>query len=263
MSRFYCLLILASSSLFVNAQGALDGFFKSKGEIDVALSGSYAHSDIYFAGTEEINYTRSQIIASGYAVFGVTDRLNVAGSLPLINFQPQDLGLYAKYKLLDAGGLTIAPAAGITFPVFPYSTESGQSIGSRAVVIQPRLITQFTGNHWFIQAQGGYNYALNPVPSSYGVSGKIGYFGDKWYVDAWYDFQHGIGGKDYLQPNAEPLTSFRELGVSYQRVGGVVYYQSTPKRGYFINASRVLDGRNISKFFSIGGGIVLKFNTSK
>jgi hypothetical protein len=40
------------------AQGNVDGFFKSKGDLDVAISGTYVYSRIYFAGLSPVFYKR-------------------------------------------------------------------------------------------------------------------------------------------------------------------------------------------------------------
>ena len=241
----------------VSAQGPVDGFFKKKNQLDVAASATYAFSEIYLAGNGAINYSRNQTILSGFATYGVSDRLNVIGSVPIINFLPQDATFFAKYQLVKSP-LTVAPAFGISFPMWNYNTESGQAIGQRAVTLQPKLLVQYQPfQNWIIQAQGGYNYAFDPVPSSYVYSTKIGFFKNGWYTDLWYDVQTGIGGLDY--GGGEAVTSFRGLGVSYQRVGGVVYKHGKGKTGYFINGFTTLSGRNFSKFTTVGAGVVWKW----
>jgi hypothetical protein len=245
------------------AQGNVDGFFKSKGDMDVAISGTYVYSRIYFAGVSPVFYKRDQSIIGLYGVYGLSDKWNVVASLPVINFTPQDLSLYAKYKLyskkFDDGEITILPAFGVSFPVWNYNTESGQAIGQQAVTVQPKLVVQFKhAQNWFVQAQTGYNYSLNSVPSAYVASGKVGFIYKNWYFDAWYDYQFGIGGKDW---GSAGLDSFRELGVSYERVGGVVYASIGERLGAFVSISTVLSGRNTSDSNMFNGGIVLKFNT--
>lgn len=255
-------------SLSSQAQGNVDGFFKSKGELDLAFSGTYVRSRVYFGGASPIVYNRDQSIIGAYGVYGLSDKLNCIVSLPVINYTAQDLSLYAKYKLLskkmDVGEFTLAPAFGVSFPVWNYNTESGQAIGQRAFTLQPKIVAQFKHRHnWFLQAQTGFNYSFDPVPSSYGISAKAGYIYKKWYFDVWYDYQFGIGGKDYGSVNSEPLNSFRELGVSYGRVGGVVYVTIGKRMGAFIGASTILFGRNIGDADAFNAGVVLKFNTHK
>lgn len=246
-------------------QGNVDGFFKSKGDLDVALSGTYGRSTTYFAGTNPIKLERNQLILGAYANYGLSDKWNVVVSVPLINFDLQDAALFTKYKLFQKrkgkGEWTIAPAFGVTFPLSNYETQSGQAIGQRATTFQPKLIFQFKADkNWFVQAQSGYNYSLNPVPSSIPASIKVGYIYNKWYFDAWFDYQYGIGGIDYQGGVAG---TFRELGVSYNRVGGVVYRSMGDRWGLFLNGSYVVSGRNIGQMYAIGTGAVLKFNLLK
>ena len=197
-------------------QGNVDGFFKPKGDLDVAISGTYVYSRIYFAGVSPVFYKRDQSIIGLYAVYGLSDKWNLVASLPVINFTPQDLSLYAKYKLyfrkFNDGEVTIAPTFGISVPAWNYNTESGQSIGQQALTAQPKLVVQFKHvQNWFFQAQTGYNYSLNSVPSAYVASCKIGFIYKNWYFDAWYDDQGAIRGKDWRSGG---WNSFRDVGVS-------------------------------------------------
>ena len=259
LSFFLCLSCLGFT------QGNVDGFFKPKGDLDVAISGTYVYSRIYFAGVSSIFYKRDQSIIGLYGVYGLSDKWNLIASLPVINFTPQDLSLYAKYKLYEskfnACEVTLAPAFGVSVPAWNYNTESGQAIGQQAVTVQPKLVMQFKhARNWFVQAQTGYNYSINSVPSAYVASAKAGFIYKKWYFDVWYDYQLSIGGKDY---GAGGLESFRELGVSYERVGGVVYASIGDRWGGFLSLSTVLSGRNSSDSNTFNGGVVLKFKTTK
>ena len=262
-SIFLFLLLFCFNSLTIG-QGNVDGFFKPKGELDVALSSSFGNSTRYFTGNNLIAYDRNQLILSAYANYGLSNRFNLIISLPVINFTFQDAAVFAKLKLvqknISKGEISLFPSVGITFPTHKYETESGQSIGQRATVLQPKLIAQYKSNKgWFLQGQMGYNYSFFPVPSSIAASCKIGYIYKQWYFDLWYDYQYGIGGRDYASGLGGPLNSFRDLGVSYNRIGGVVYKNIGDKWGLFLNGSLIYNGRNISELFVLGGGVVLKF----
>ncbi len=262
LSTLFITLLLFTSF----AQGPVDGFFKSKNELDLAFSGSYNYAPKYYAGTKLINYARNQAIVSLYGNYGLSERWNLILSLPLINFKPQDVGLYGKFKLINKqfkkSEWSVFPTMGVSLPTWKYETQSGQAIGQRAVQFQPMLVTQFK---WykglFIQAQTHYNYVLQPVPSSINASIKIGFASNKFYYDLWYDYQNGFGDKDYLGPVS--FDSFRELVTSYQRIGGVVYYTINEKWGVFINGSYTLSGRNMSQATNVGAGVVLKLKTGK
>ena len=260
--KIISLCLLVSTLSF--SQGSVDGFFKQKGDLDLAFSGTYSGSTIYLTPDGDKEIGRTQAIIGVYGTYGLTDNWDVILSLPLINFVPQDAAIFTKYKLVGVRGkkseFTLAPAVGVTFPMKNYATQTAQAIGQKATIIQPKLIMQIKHDkNWFVQAQGGYNYALSPVPSAVAASIKAGYIYKKWYFDAWFDYQFAIGGENYgfIKPD------FRELGVSYNRVGGVIYKGIGKWSGVFVNGSYVLSGRNIGQAFSVGAGYVLKLNTKK
>ena len=253
-----------SVSLLSFSQGNVDGFFKSKGELDLAFSGNFSSSSTYFTKNGSINYKRAQMIIGAFGIYGITDKWNAIVSLPLINLKPQDASVYLKYKLFQndtrKGVFTLAPALGISFPMSNYPTQTGQAIGQRATIIQPKLVFQYKNNkNWFIQTQGGYNYTFEPVPSSFVASFKAGYIYRTWYFDAWFDYQYGIGGTNY---GIDGL-NFRELGVSYNKVGGVIYRSVGEKSGIFFNGSYIHSGRNIGQAFTVSTGYVLKLKPNK
>lgn len=253
-------------SLFVSnsvlGQGLFDGFLKGKGNNDLALSFASQNSTQYFAGRNLIDYKRNLGILNLFSEYGLTKRMDVIASVPLINFKLQDASLGLKYAVVDKqigkGKLTLMPAVAFSTPLSNYATDIGQAIGQRATTFQFRGIMQYRFNdNWFVQSQAGYHYTLDPVPSAYVFSGKVGYMQNKLYIDVWYDRQDGIGDKDYQ--GTVPYDSFRELVVSHQRVGGVVYHQTFKKYGLFVNWSYLFDGRNAGKAYSVGAGCVWKF----
>jgi len=254
-------MLFFSSSVF--SQGPVDGFFKGKGNLDLALSGFYQNSAKFYDGNGLIDYERTLAGASLFGEYGILENLDVITTIPFINGRLQDGGIYLKYRLFrkkfgEAFPLSVIPAIGISFPLSNYQTETSQSIGQKAIQVQPKLVLQYqTKFGLFFQAQGGYNYALLPVPSSIPISGKIGFFQNKFYADMWFDYQKGIGGKAW---HVDPISSFRELFVTYSKIGGVIYYGIKPRFGFFVNGSYILSGVNLGKAFSIGGGMVYKFS---
>ncbi|MBK9190270.1 MAG: hypothetical protein IPM77_01575 [Crocinitomicaceae bacterium] len=249
----------------VSAQGPLDGFFKGKNNLDLALSGFYQHSEKYFGATN-FNYPRTLSGASIFGEYGILDNLDVIATVPFINGKFQDAGIYFKYGIpfnrsAKERRIRIIPAAGISFPVTDYVTQSGKSIGQKAILIQPKLIFQMNFNHGiFIQAQGGYNYALAPVISSVPFSVKFGWAGNKWYTDILYDFVHGLGDELWIGGVSQ---DFRTLPVSSQKAGGVIYYSIKSKWGVFANGSYIFSGKNIGNAWSAGAGLVYKISFKK
>lgn len=261
MSRFVFLALLLNTGV-VSSQGLVDGFFKGKGNVDVALSATFQGSQHFFAGNERIDLDRAILSLSAFAEYGITEKWDVIGNVPVINLQLQDASFYTKYELVSTKikgkKLSIIPALGFSLPLFNYATETSQAIGQRATVFGGRLVVQQElPKGMFVQVQSGYNYALAPVTSSVPFSIKWGLSFGKNYTDVWFDHQTGFGNKDYL--GAVPFTSFRELVVSYHRIGGVFYRQFNQKLGGFVNYSYTINGRNTAQAIGIGTGIVLKF----
>lgn len=257
------LLLFCAFLLFVHSthsQGLLDGFSKGKGNLDVVLGGSYQTAKTYYAGTTKIDYDRSLIIANVFAVYGVSDKWDVALSIPFVKNSLQDFSIGTKYKILDKsllnGKLTLFPALQFSTPILKYNTEGSAAVGQRSTLITPKGIIQFDHNTGvFIQVQSGYNYALDPVTSSFVTSGKIGWHGAHLYLDAWYDKQTGYGNKDYL--GDVPYASFRELVVSYDKIGATLYY-GRKNWGISTTCSYVLSGRNTWKATTVGISVIKK-----
>jgi hypothetical protein len=266
------LFILAlTTSAFSYSQGLIDGYFKGKGNIDIAASSFFQTAKSYFAGFTEVSLSEPPFSGDGtrefnsfglFAEYGITDKWDVIVNAPFINGSFQDGGVAMKYEVakpkLGGRDLSIIPALQVSFPLSDYETENLDAIGQQATLISPKVVLQYAlPKGLFVQAQTGYNYALDPVASSVGASVKFGGSFGKFYVDAWYNFQHGFGNKDFLVP---PPVSFREYTVNFQQVGGVVYYGITDMFGVFANASYIFDGRNSYKMPGFGGGLVVKLN---
>ena len=264
MKKFLLFVLFFPIDTF--SQGPVDGFFKGKGVLDLALSGAYQHSEKFYAGFNSITYPRRLTSISAFGEYGVLHNLDVILNIPLINGQFQDASFFVKYGLpfnfSDADSpFHIISAVGISFPLTNYATQSGQAIGQRATQIQPKLILQYQLKHgFFIQAHSGYNYTFNPVPSSIPFSGKIGFSKKKIYTDIWFDYQKGLGDVEWI---GDASQDFRTLYVSYSKIGGVFYFAVKPKFGLFVNGSYILAGINIGKSFSIGAGFVYIVQTIK
>ena len=256
-----CISVLIVASGTPLAQGVVDGFFKGKNNADIALSLAFDNSSKYFAGTNKIDLKRSLFSVGVFGEYGLTEKWDIIASLPVINGKPQDATIFTKYEAarikLKSASLSIIPAVGVSFPASNYNTETGQAIGQRATRIQPKLVVQLAlKNGLFFQAQSGYNYALSPVTSSVPFSFKTGFSKGRIYMDAWFDFQQGFGIKDYQ--GSVPFDSFRELVVSYTKIGGVFYFAINKHWGTFINGSQVLRGRNTPVATTIGTGVVYR-----
>ena len=212
-------------------------------------------------GHTRSTFKRSLFSVGVFGEYGLTEKWDIIASVPVINGKPQDATIFTKYEAarikLKSASLSIIPAVGVSFPASNYNTETGQAIGQRATRIQPKLVVQLAlKNGLFFQAQSGYNYALSPVTSSVPLSFKTGFSKGRIYIDGWFDFQQGFGNKDYQ--GSVPFDSFRELVVSYTKIGGVFYFAINKHWGTFINGSQVLKGRNTPVATTIGTGVVYR-----
>ncbi|MGB0933197.1 MAG: hypothetical protein ACPGU5_02880 [Lishizhenia sp.] len=264
MRTLLIIIALFCFSLTGESQGLLDGFLKGKNNLDLAFSAFHQTSNQFYAGVSKVKLTRNIFSIGAFGAYGITNKWDVVLNLPLINGQLQDAAIGTKYELIKTKlfgkQLSILPSITFSTPLSNYNTENSQAVGQKATVISPRLIVQQNLPFGlFIQLQSGYNYALSPVTSSVPFSTKLGGSFGKLYVDFWYDYQKGFGNKDYS--GAVPYSSFRELVVNHNRVGGVFYYTLKEKTGVFFNYSYTINGRNTSQALGLGAGVVFKLKT--
>jgi len=260
-------------------QGRVDGFSKGEGNLDIALGANFETNKNYFAGTNKISLARDILSANLFTAYGITNNLDVNFSVPFVSVNGvessiQDLALFFKYKVLSKnvfkntkevtftskylGKISFLLAGGVSSNITDYQTEGGNAIGQQAKALDIRPVVHLTYGNYFLTIQGGYNYKFDPVANSVPFAFKLGIAKTKYYLDIWYDSQYGIGGLDY-QGTPTPLT-FRELGVSFHKIGGTFYRPIKPNLGVFGGLSYTITGRNVSQGVGIGAGIVLKYN---
>ncbi len=262
MKLFWVILILFP--FILHAQGPVDGFMVGPGNTNLALSFSSENSTKYFAGTKEIDLARDLVSISLFASHGISKKLDLIGNIPVINGKLQDGGIYIRFlayeSIKESGKLSIMPAVGISNPLSNYATETADAIGQQATVIYGKLIIQYMlENGFFCNATAGYNAAFEPTPQSIVASAKAGYASQKWYADLWVERQLGIGGKDYRGTGDLAASSFKQLGVSYNKLGATLFYSFHTKLGGFVSGGYTFDGRNTAKASRISAGIVYKF----
>lgn len=280
------LLILFSGSF--SAQGALDGYMKGKGHLDIAPSFSFMRArDFAGTGGEKYDIPYNGNLLSVFAAYGITDRLDVVVSIPYIFTSTQrglqDGGFYAKYRLVNArlgekSKLSLIAGTGVSLPLSSYEPVAAGALGQRAIVIPGRLIVQWD-TPWgpFVNLTGGYNWRLDdykeadlarvkaarpdydpPTPPDYtSLLVKAGLPAAHFYVDGWVEYQYtpSARGADFV-PGAADLA--QAYGVTYTQVGGTIYYSENGKRGVFISGGKILAGRNVSRILRFTGGIVVK-----
>lgn len=262
MRSIFILLLMLSPAFGLWGQGAIDGFMKNKGELDLALGYSRDKAGTYLLADGTLTSNRDIKSFSLFANYGLVKHLNVVVNLPLVNYTPQDGSVYFKtgrsWQLRKMKVTTIA-ALGYTMPLSNYETESGSAIGQQTEAINIRGVVQLEPiPGWFGQFRMGYDAAQEPVIPSTLWSVKAGFFKGKWYGDLWYEVRNAEGGKNYRGTGPDKPSTFRELGVDLERIGGVVYYQWKPQLGGFFSGAYVLDGRNSYQNRTIGLGVVWK-----
>lgn len=261
ISAIFALAIITG----VSAQGRVDGFYKGKGNLDLVLGAGTEITSSYYAGKRSVGISRTINNVNLFAAYGITDKLDVNFSAPFVSTGSesalQDGAAYLKYRVfeksLENGKLSFSMAAGISSNLTDYQTEGLSAIGQQATVIDFRpVVHYFMNNGYFATGQFGYQTKSDPTPDAVSAAFKIGKAGSKFYYDLWYEFQVSDGGLNYL--GSEPVTTFKELGTDFHRIGGTFYMPIKEKLGFFVGLSTILAGRNISDGYGINGGIVLK-----
>ncbi|MBU2018492.1 MAG: hypothetical protein KJ941_02495 [Bacteroidetes bacterium] len=260
LSAFFSLVFIFQGF----SQGPIDGFLKGKNILDIAVSGGFQKANEYIGAKGPLNIKREMIYSSIFAAYGITKNIDFIATLPYIGSNFQDAGLYVKGRFLQLLNkrLDILAAGGTSFPVGNYSIGSALDIGQKATQFQGKFVAQYTLPHGiYLQAQTGYNYALNPVPSAYLVSSKLMWTPGKWYLDAWINYQNGLGDKVYQ--GDVPYSSFRELNADFTQIGGTIYRTLNQQFGAFVNGSKIIDGLGTFTTLAIGGGITFKVDVQK
>ena len=246
----FCCLTVAGIS-----QPVVDGFMRGKGNLDLAPSVTYEQYGQYYS---ELNHkvviARTSIAANLYGAYGISNRFDVQMSIPYIYTVPelsgmQDFSMYLKAALVDhtfekdGRNVKIMLTGGFKLPMSEYLTQSVNAIGQADTAFDVRLVWQcFRKSGFFMMAQVGYTYRLDPVPPSYAFAAKVGWAKEKYYFDIWYDQQIAIGGNDYQMwrdgsPDYRASTSFRTFGVSFGKLGISYYRPLSKKNGVLQTAS--------------------------
>ena len=269
-----CITALLTTSIAVHAQTPVDGFYPGKGNGAVALSYSHEKYDQFFLGNGSIanwagDYNVNSV--SLYATYGITDKFAAAVSVPYImiktvNFSDetvkrkslQDLGVYLKYRALEkdfgSWNLSLSPAIGFTTPITDYATDF-YAVGQDATGLDIRGIAMVTTDMGvFGEVQGAGLLRFNPTPSGASFNVKAGYYNAKIYGDVYYSIQQINGGVGLPDPE-----DFRELAVSYQKVGVTVAYNILSSLGVYAGGAYVIDGKSVGQSTRITGGAVVRF----
>ena len=270
MKHFILFLLFVCIGCSIEAQGRVDGFFSPKGELKVAIGGGVKVGEGFYAGKQEITLERNIINYSAFVAYSLFDNLEVSATAAYVSINDvknlQDGSIYLKYLLADykikQGTLSLAMAAGISSNLANYETEGLNAIGQQAKKLDFRPLMHYSfRRNYFITSQFGYLINSNPTPNASNFVAKVGRAGKLTYIDIFYDYQKSDGGLNY---RGDPVPStFKELGVDYQKVGATIFFSILPYLGVYTTITQLVDGRNIDLGIEYNFGIVLKHQFQK
>lgn len=260
----YLILLFLLNVSNITAQGRVDGFYKGKGNIEIALGGGAEFASHYFAGNNRIGLGRTILNSSLTIGTGLLERLDLYLNIPYVSIgefsSVQDGSLFLKCliakKKVSKGELSFNLAGGFSSNLSNYQISGINAIGQQAKVVDIRPVIHYQEGGWFATLQFAYNYKFDPVPNATNGSIKFGKATAKYYFDVWYENQYSFGGFDYQGTPAPP--SFRELGVSYHKIGGTYYVPIGNRFGFYTGAGFVISGRNIGQGPIVNIGLVMK-----
>ena len=249
--------------LWLAAQGPIDGYFKGKGNTDVALTYSSESYEFYYFGKSKLLQPNQVQSGNLFIAHGAKEGLDVILSVPYlytdtINRGFQDGILAIKYKngeqKLETSTVSLLSSFAISTPISNYPTDTDRPIGAKTTSGQFRLLGQvYWNNGVFTHLKTGFDFRVIPsslvsIPTVW----RIGYGGSKIYVDAWMEYFHTFnGGVD--------TTIAGGNGSIWLKTGGTFYYSITPNFGAFIGGAYYLTGQNIGQAGRWNAGLVYKF----
>ncbi|WP_347374232.1 transporter [Aequorivita sp. Q41] len=262
--KFLCTLVFSLAIIFNGfSQGKIDGFYKGKNNGTIVLGLGFEDPKNYFAGYEKLDLGRSLYYVAIFSAYGITDNLDVNVSLPYLSSNKQsgfqDISIFFKHRFFQSvsekGDLDFSFGVGLSTPISNYNIGGLNDLGQQATILEARVMAHYKWKiGWFVTLQSGFSFKFKETPNSIPLTFKAGKAAGNWYYDVFYDYQHSLGGIDYRgTPSPQ---NFKELGVTYQKVGGTLYKSFTENFGTAINLSYSLQGRNSFQGPSYGLSIV-------
>ena len=257
----YLFLFCITFSFKATAQGAISGFYNKKGTTTLVAGVGFEDPKHYYIGREKSDLGRNLYSISLFGIYGISDRFNIQAALPYLSSDDQsglqDLQLFLKYQIYqkqkENHKLELSLATGFSTNVSNYEVGGLNDLGQRAKIIETRALLHYQRTSgWFANIQTGFSYKLEEVPNSFPFTFKFGKASSKSYFDFWYDFQYAFGGIDYRGTPAPQ--NFRELGVSFHKVGGTYHFPLSERSGIYISPSYVITGRNVFQGFAYYAG---------
>jgi hypothetical protein len=266
ISKAFVTLAIMGLGTTVSAQ--VDGFNKGKGNMDLVGSLSYGQGLAYYLAEGTAPITRAGVAFSLFAARGITEDLDVQLNVPFISINGssglQDGQLFLKWLPLKtsmaSGTFSFGAAIGGSTPLSDYETEGIGAIGQQASSFIPMGVAHYmAGSGLFISLVGGQIAASSPTPDALIGTFRVGKASSDSYWEAYVQAQEAHGGKDYLGVGDLAPSTFKELGVSFIKVGGKYYKPFGERFGWVVEASYALAGRNVDQSLMAAGSFIMHF----
>ncbi|PWK29180.1 outer membrane putative beta-barrel porin/alpha-amylase [Arcicella aurantiaca] len=298
-TKFSLLAMLIFTSLFANAQMMNDGIFMAKGSLCGGITytndswKNYWEGSLYRENKNMGTVTTQSVALMGN--YGISDKLNVLFSLPYITTKPsagvlhgmsgvQDLTLAVKYRLVQAGNLSVIGSVGGSIPTNNYVADFMPfSIGNQSKTVFARGILYYTlPANLALTVNGVYTSRANVrvdremyysdkgyftnemiMPDVVNFGAKLGHYSYRWQLEGTYD-QQVTGGSIDIRRNDMPGLCNK---FDYTRVGFIASYRVPALKDLqiMITGGKILSGRNVgeSTTFSIGLSKIVGFSKNK
>jgi Putative MetA-pathway of phenol degradation len=299
ITKFSLIAILALSSLCSNAQMMNDGIFMAKGNLCGGITYMNDSWKNYWEGSvlrENKNIgtiTTETVLLSGN--YGISDRFNVLATLPYITTKAsagvlhgmsgvQDLTVAVKYRVIQAGNLSVIGSVGGSIPTNNYVADfMPLSIGLQSKNAFARGILYYTlPSDLALTINGTYTARSNVrvdremyysdkgyftnemvMPDVVNLGAKLGHYSYRWQLEGTYD-QQVTGGSIDIRRNDMPGLCNK---FDYTKVGFVAAYRIPQLKDVqiMITGGKILSGRNVgeSTTFSVGISQFIDFRKNK
>jgi Putative MetA-pathway of phenol degradation len=299
ITKFSLIAILALSSFCSNAQMMSDGIFMAKGNLCGGITYMNDSWKNYWEGSvlrENKNIgtiTTETVLLSGN--YGISDRFNVLASLPYITTKAsagvlhgmsgvQDLTVAVKYRVIQAGNLSVIGSVGGSIPTNNYVADfMPLSIGLQSKSAFARGILYYTlPSDLALTINGTYTARSNVrvdremyysdkgyftnemvMPDVVNFGAKLGHYSYRWQLEGTYD-QQVTGGSIDIRRNDMPGLCNK---FDYTKVGFVAAYRIPQLKDVqiMITGGKILSGRNVgeSTTFSVGISQFIDFRKNK
>jgi hypothetical protein len=252
------IITLALFTLNGQAQSLISGFSLANNEKVVVVGGSMDLSNTYFTKSSSFEFNRNFTVISAYGAVGLKNEWNILASYALIDFTPQDIKFGFSKPWLHKNAFHLVIGAGLFGPTSDYNAESSKAVGQQAKGIWIDQIVQYRGNGYHVDLSFGINMVDAPTPANIPLSLTIGKSFEHSYLKVFGAYQQSFGNKFYQGIGSEKPSSFKELAVSYTKIGAQWIYTHSSWMPY-LGFAQTLSGSNTFKAASYSAGIIKKF----